>query len=90
MNNIPYTYILAANSAAMELYKISKETLMESNSCDFIVFKFSEWEEGLEDLEEWEESITIDESTYWALYSNLCIKLRAFFNTPNPDPALWL
>lgn len=63
---------------------------MESKSCDFIVFKFSEWEEGLENLEEWEESIPIDESTYWALYSNLCIKLRAFFKTPNPDPVLWL
>ncbi|AXP82759.1 hypothetical protein CJ739_3698 [Mariniflexile rhizosphaerae] len=90
MNNISYTYILAANSTAMELYKISKETLMESNSCDFIVFKFSEWEEGLEDLEEWEESIPIDEATYLELHSNLCMKLRAFFKTTNPDPVLWL
>ena len=88
--SIPYKYILAANSAAMELYKVSKETLMESNSCDFMVFKFSEWEEGLENLEEWEESIPIDEATYLELHSNLCIKLRAFFKTPNPDPVLWL
>lgn len=78
MNNITYTYILAANSTAMEQYKISKEALMESNSCDFMVFRFSEWEEVLEGLEEWEYYVSIHESTYNILHRNLCIKLREF------------
>lgn len=78
MNNITYTYILAANSTAMELYKISKEALMESNNCDFMVFRFSEWEEVLEDLEEWEDYVYIHESTYNILHRNLCIKLKEF------------
>jgi len=78
MKDLPYTYILAANSAAMELYKVSKETLMESNSCDFMVFKFPEWEEGLEDLKEWEYYVSIHESTYNILHRNLCLKLREF------------
>jgi hypothetical protein len=78
MNNIPYTYILAANSAAMELYKISKEALMESDNYDFMVFKFPEWGDVLEDLEEWEDYVSINESTYNILHGNLCIKLREF------------
>ncbi len=76
MSNIQLTYILAANRAAMELYRISKESLMESNSYDFMVFRFSEWEEVLEDLEEWEDYVSIHEATYNILHRNLCIKLR--------------
>ena len=60
----------------MELYKISKETLMESNSYDFMVFRFSNWDEILEDLKEWEDYVSIDESTYDLLHNNLCIKFK--------------
>ncbi|WP_166962113.1 hypothetical protein [Yeosuana marina] len=76
MSNIQSTYILAANSAAMELFKISKEALMESNNYDFMVFKFSAWEDVLVDLEEWEDHVSINESTYNILHGNLCVKLR--------------
>jgi hypothetical protein len=74
-------FILSANCIAMALYRESKETLMASSCHDFMVFKCSSRDAILEDLEEWEESISIDESTYKALHGNLCIKLRAFFNT---------
>ena len=80
MGSILPTYILAANSTAMELYKISKEALMESNSHDFMVFRFSGWEDVLDDLEEWEDFVPIDESTYDALHGNLCIKIRELIN----------
>ncbi|WP_338359871.1 hypothetical protein [Yeosuana marina] len=76
MSNIQSTYILAANRAAMELFKISTETLMESNSYDFMVFRFCEWKEILKDLEEWEDYVSINESTYNVLHRNLCVKLR--------------
>ncbi|WP_162880155.1 hypothetical protein [Mariniflexile rhizosphaerae] len=90
MNTTETEFILAANSIAMALYKESKEALMASDCYDFMVFKYSSREAILEDLEEWEESISIDEDTYRALHGNLCIKLKAFFDTPNPDPSLWL
>lgn len=76
MSYIELTFILAANKLAMELYKESKETLMKSDSYDFKVFKFSKWDEVQEELQEWEDYITIDESTYNLLYSNLCKKFR--------------
>ncbi len=56
--------------------KQSKETLMKSDSYDFMVFKFSVWDEVLEELEEWEDYVAIDESTYNLLHRNLCIKFR--------------
>tara|TARA_R110001592_G_scaffold277942_3_gene545206 strand:- start:636 stop:878 length:243 start_codon:yes stop_codon:yes gene_type:complete len=76
MGNIQSTYILAANRATMELFKISKEALMKSNSYDFMVFRFCEWKDILEDLEEWEDYVSINEPTYNALHRNLCVKLR--------------
>ncbi|WP_147297784.1 hypothetical protein [Seonamhaeicola aphaedonensis] len=60
----------------MELYKVSLETLMFSGRYDFMVFRFSEWDEVLTDLEEWDDYVSIDETTYHALYGNLCIKFR--------------
>ena len=77
MHNTEPTYILATNRAAMILYKESKETLMKSNNYDFNVFRFSNWDTILKELEEWEDYITIDESTHYMLHSNLCKKLRA-------------
>jgi len=74
-NNQP-TYILAANSAAMELFNISTEALTKSNRYDFMVFSFYQWEDVLEDLKEWEHYVSINEPTYSALHENLCIKLR--------------
>ncbi len=47
MGNSEYEYILAANKTAMILYKQSKKILMASNNYDFMVFKFSKWEEVL-------------------------------------------
>ncbi len=81
MNTTEAEFILSANSIAMALYRESKEALMTSDCHDFIVFRCSSRDAILEDLEEWEESISIDESTYSALHGNLCTKLRAFFNT---------
>ncbi|WP_308991122.1 hypothetical protein QLS71_002420 [Mariniflexile litorale] len=78
MGNIQTSYILAANSKAMELIKISTEALTESNCYDFMVFRFSDWEEILKDLEAWEDFVPINESTYNILHTNLCIKLREF------------
>lgn len=49
---------------------------MESKSYDFMVYRFSEWEDVLDDLEEWEDFVSINEATYSALHRNLCIKLR--------------
>lgn len=60
----------------MELFKISKEALMESNSYDYMVFRFTEWEEVSKNLEEWEDYVSINGSTYNILHRNLCIKLR--------------
>ncbi len=77
MDHCETIYILATNQITLALYKESKEVLMTSNSYDFMVFKFANWDEVLEDLEEWEDYISIDESTYNALHSNLCKKLRA-------------
>lgn len=79
IDQVEFEYILAANCVAMELYKISKETLMESDNHDFMVFRFSNWDEVLEDLEEWEDYLSISETTYHQLYGNLCIKLRKQF-----------
>ena len=76
MEHVKLTYILSANQEAMELYRQSKETLINSNSYDFMVFRFSEWDGILEDLEEWEDYVAIDEATYHALHSNLCVKFR--------------
>lgn len=76
MEHAELIYILSANKAAMALFKASKETLMESTSYDFMVYRFSQWDEVLEELVEWEDYIDIDEATYHALYSNLCIKFR--------------
>ena len=76
MRHIQLSYILAANKATMELFKISREALMESKSYDFMVYRFSEWEDVLDDLEEWEDFVSINEATYSALHRNLCIKLR--------------
>ncbi|HEX9601471.1 MAG TPA: hypothetical protein VF985_08275 [Mariniflexile sp.] len=90
MNTSEPEYILSANRIAMALYRESKEALMTSGCHDFIVLRCSNQDAILENLEEWEESIPIDEATYLELHSNLCIKLRAFFKTPNPDPVLWL
>lgn len=56
----------------MALYTISKEALMESNSYDFMVFRFIEWGEVSEDLEEWEGYVSINESAYNILHRNLC------------------
>lgn len=72
--NIAFEYVLAANKMAMALFKISKETLMESNSYDFMVYRFSSWEDVLEELEDWEDYMDIDEGTYHELYTNLCVK----------------
>lgn len=93
MNTIETEFIFAANSMAMALYRESKEALMASDCYDFMVFKYSRREAILEDLEEWEEwegSISIDESTYNALHGNLYTKLRAFFNNPKPDSSFLL
>ncbi|WP_298535884.1 hypothetical protein [uncultured Algibacter sp.] len=77
MNTKLRTYILCANQKAMALYKLSKETLMTSTSYDFMVFGFSKWEDVIEDMEEWEDFVAIDETTYHELHANLCVKLRA-------------
>ncbi len=76
MGHPELTYILSANKTAMALFKTSKETLMHSTSYDFMVYRFSQWDEVLEELEDWEDYIDIDEATYHALYSNLCLKFR--------------
>ena len=70
------TYVLSANKTAMNLYNQSKESLMTSDNYDFMVFRFYKNDDILEDIEEWEESVLIDEPTYHLLYSNLCIKFR--------------
>lgn len=84
MNNLDtnqekFEYILAANGVATELYRISKETLMESDNHDFMVYRFSNWDEVLEELEEWEDYLSITETVYHQLYGNLCIKLRKLY-----------
>lgn len=76
MNKINDTYMLCANAHAMALFKQSKETLMTSASYDFIVFRFTHWEEVQKELEEWEDYVAIDEPTYHDLYTNLCVKFR--------------
>ena len=76
IHNTEYEYILTANKASMELYKKSKDILMESYSYDFMVFRFSNFDEILEDLKEWEDYVSIDEATYDLLHSNLCIKFK--------------
>ena len=85
MNTTEIEFILSVNSVAMALYRESKEALMASDCHDFMVFRYSNREVVLEDLEGWEESISIDEFTYSALHGNLCTKLRAFFNTRAHD-----
>ncbi|WP_222861309.1 hypothetical protein [Seonamhaeicola marinus] len=72
-----FTCILAANKTAMDLFKQSKETLMNSNNYDFMAFRFTQWKQVEEELPEWDEHITIDETTYFELYSNLCKKMQA-------------
>ncbi|MBJ6369160.1 hypothetical protein [Snuella sedimenti] len=69
-------YLLASNKDAMALYEQSLESLVKSVTTDFMVFKFSRWQDISEDLEEWEDCTTIDEPTYIKLYANLCRKLR--------------
>ncbi|MFI1770590.1 hypothetical protein [Thalassobellus citreus] len=69
-----YETILSANKSAMAFFKTSKETLMHSTSYDFIVFRFYQWDDILEELDAWETYITIDEETYHTLYSNLCLE----------------
>ncbi|TXG39568.1 hypothetical protein [Seonamhaeicola maritimus] len=76
MEHTELTYILAANKVAMELFKESKETLMNSNCYDFMVYRFSNWNAIMEELEEWEDYIDINESAYHELYSNICLKFR--------------
>lgn len=71
------TYVLSANKTAMDLYNQSKEVLMTSDNYDFMVFRFYKNDDILEDLEEWEDYIVIDETTYHELYRNLCVKFRA-------------
>ena len=80
MDKSELEYILAANKTALSLYKQSKEVLVQSDNYDFMVFKFSKWEEVLKDLEEWEDYISIDEVTFDELYHNLCVKLRERIN----------
>lgn len=79
MNDNYFEHILGANEIAMKLYRVSRETLMESSSCDFMVYRFHNWDEVLEDLKEWDDYTSIDEETYNQLYNNLCIKLRDRF-----------
>ncbi|WP_428743292.1 hypothetical protein [Tenacibaculum sp.] len=50
MDIIEIEFIMCANCAANGT--IYKEALMESNSYDFMVFRFTEWGEVSEDLEE--------------------------------------
>lgn len=69
-------YVLAANKEAMALYKIAKETLMESPSFDFMVYEFDSWDSVIKELGEWEDYVSIDEATYKLLYRNLCIKFK--------------
>lgn len=72
-----FTYILSANNLAMALFKQSKETLINSDNYDFMVFRFTDRKDVQEELDEWENHITIDEPTYHDLYGNLCVKFRA-------------
>jgi NAD(P)H-flavin reductase len=82
MNTTEPEYILCANSFGMALYRESKEALMASDCYDFMVFRYPDRNIILEDLKEWKESISIDESTYRELHQNLCKKVRAFFSAP--------
>lgn len=90
MNTTEPEYILSTNSIAMALYMESKQALMASDCYDFMVFRCYGLETILEDLMEWEESISIDEATYRALLGNLCTKLRDLFYAPKPNSSLLL
>ena len=90
MNTTEPEFILAANSIAMALYRKSKEALMSSDCYDFMVFRHSGRNFILDGLEEWEESVSIDEATYDVLHCNLCTKLRTLYNTPKPDASFYI
>ncbi len=90
MNTTEPEYILSTNSIAMALYMESKQALMASDCYDFMVFRCYGLETILEDLMEWEESISIDEVTYLELHGNLCAKLRAHFNISKLNSSLLL
>ena len=80
MGNKPWEYVLLANREAMELFKNSEETLLESNNFDFMVYRFTNRSEMLKNLTEWDDFIPISESSYNLLHSNLCKKLRDNFH----------
>ncbi|GAA3573517.1 hypothetical protein GCM10022395_23500 [Snuella lapsa] len=69
-------FLLASNGEAMALYEQSLRSLTNSGTTDFMVFKYSNWQDISKDLEEWEDCTAIDEPTYIKLYANLCKKLR--------------
>ncbi len=59
-----------------ELFMASLETLMKSNSSDFMVYKvFDNKFENLPGLEEWANVIEIDLETFTQLHLNLCYKV---------------
>ncbi|WP_223551868.1 hypothetical protein [Aestuariivivens sp. NBU2969] len=76
MDNQKTNYVLLVNAGAMELYETSIEHLMLSSNYDFLVYPFTDWNEVINDLEEWEHYRIIDETTYKILHRNLCIKIR--------------
>ena len=73
-------YVLLANNKALELYETSIEDLILSSNYDFLVYSFRNWNEVINDLDEWEHYRVIDKITYTKLHHNLCIKLRDLIN----------
>ena len=65
-----------ANNTAMGMYKRSLQTLLDSDNFDFIVYKITDWNEVVEDLEEWQDYKMIDKEVYALLHANLCKKLK--------------
>ena len=79
MKHTDLDYVLLANYDAMELFRKSERELLESASYDFMVYSFNDRNAMLKDLENYEDYVLINETTYQLLYANLCKKLRDKF-----------
>ena len=69
-------YMLCLNEEAKFLFKNSKQELIRSQCCDFMVYKVMNGNiRNLPDYDDWLEKMEIDEDTYGELHLNLCQKI---------------
>jgi len=86
MKFLENVYVLSGTLEAINLYLDSLETLKNNNTHDFMVYSFeknnikTEVEKEMVEMQAWETFILINEETYNDLYTNLCQKLRDWYN----------